>query len=42
MNLHPLSSETAPPAACFDIPQDILDSARLSVDEMKLELAVAL
>lgn len=42
MNLHPLSSETTPPAACFDIPQDILDSARLSVDEMKLELAVAL
>lgn len=42
MNLHPLSSETTPPAARFDIPQDILDSARLSVDEMKLELAVAL
>lgn len=34
--------ETTPPAAHFDIPQDILDSARLSVDEMKLELAIAL
>ncbi|MGZ8219788.1 UPF0175 family protein, partial [Methylomagnum sp.] len=31
-----------PPTAHIDIPQNILDSARLSVDGMKLELAVAL
>lgn len=30
------------PAAHFEIPQTILDSARLSLDGVKLELAVAL
>lgn len=29
-------------SAHLDIPQDILDSARLSLDEMKRELAIAL
>lgn len=36
------TSEITPPVAHFDIPRDILDSARLSVEEMKLELAIAL
>jgi hypothetical protein len=34
--------ETLLPPVRFDIPQDILDPARLNVDDMKLELAVAL
>lgn len=42
MNPHQPTAETILPPVRFDIPQDILDSARLNVDGMKLELAVAL
>ncbi len=42
MNTHPPTQETILPPVRLDIPQDILDSARLNVDGMKLELAVAL
>lgn len=42
MNSPQPSTETTLPTVHFDISQDILDSARLNVDEMKLELAVAL
>lgn len=42
MNPHQPTVETHLPKVRFDIPQDILDSARLNVDGMKLELAVAL
>jgi predicted HTH domain antitoxin len=34
--------DNTPLPAQFNIPQDIFDSARLSVDEVKLELALAL
>ena len=42
MNTRPPTQETILPPVRLDIPQDILDSARLNVDDMKLELAVAL
>ena len=42
MNPHQSTAKATLPAVHFDIPQDILDSARLSVEGMKLELAVAL
>ena len=42
MNPHQPTPETILPPVRLDIPQDILDSARLNVDGMKLELAVAL
>ncbi|MGZ8218446.1 UPF0175 family protein, partial [Methylomagnum sp.] len=42
MNPHHTIPQATPPTAHIDIPQNILDSARLSVDGMKLELAVAL
>jgi len=29
-------------AACLEIPQDVLDSARLTINELKVELAVSL
>ena len=34
--------QTQQPTVHFEIPQDILDSARLNVDGVKLELAIAL
>jgi len=42
MNSPQPTAETTRPAVRFDIPQDILDSARLSVEGVKLELAFAL
>ena len=39
---HQPIAETILPTVHFDIPQNILDSARLNLDEMKLELALAL
>jgi predicted HTH domain antitoxin len=42
MNPHQSAPVASSPTARLDIPQNILDSARLSVDGMKLELAIAL